>query len=89
MCPPEKIVAVWIGPPYIKIIIKISTKIIKGDVDDDLNFSYGEETEVDLSCGFTLNDEFWVAGGDYQSSFAARDGKVQQVRLMIRPFIKH
>ena len=36
-----------------------------GKVDDDLNFSYGDRTSVGASCSFTLNGEFWVAGGDF------------------------
>ena len=39
-----------------------------GEVDDDLNFSYGDGTAVEASCAFTLNGEFWVAGGDFWQS---------------------
>ena len=34
-----------------------------GDVDDKINFIYDERTEVYISCGVTLNEEFWIFGG--------------------------
>ena len=34
-----------------------------GDVDDKINFIYDERTEVYISCGVTLNGEFWIFGG--------------------------
>ena len=32
-------------------------------MDDDINFTYEENTEVDFSCAASLNDEMWVLGG--------------------------
>ena len=36
---------------------------ILGEVDDDINFTYEENTEVYRSCAASLNDEMWVFGG--------------------------
>ena len=36
---------------------------ILGEVDDDINFTYEENTEVYFSCAASLNDEMWVLGG--------------------------
>ena len=36
---------------------------ILGEVDDDINFSYGANTEVHDSCAASMNDEMWVFGG--------------------------
>ena len=35
-------------------------------VDDDLNFTYDSNTEVDGSCAASLNDEMWVIVGYYK-----------------------
>ena len=35
-------------------------------MDDDINFTYNTNTEVDFSCAASLNDEMWVFGGYYQ-----------------------
>lgn len=40
---------------------------IKGNVDDDLIFEYGEGVEAFEGCGATLMGEMWYFGGDYQS----------------------
>ena len=32
-------------------------------MDDDINFTYDDNTEVDRSCAASLNDEMWVLGG--------------------------
>ena len=39
---------------------------ISGEVDDDINFTFEEKTEVFLSCAASLNDEMWVFGGWYK-----------------------
>ena len=41
-------------------------KIILGEVDDDINFTYDANTEVYYSCAASLNDEMWVLGGQYK-----------------------
>ena len=40
---------------------------VLGNVDDDIVFTYETDTEVFKSCAATLNGEFWVLGGYYQS----------------------
>ena len=37
-----------------------------GDYDDDLNFEYGSDTEVETSCVASLGGEMWVFGGTYE-----------------------
>ena len=39
---------------------------ILGEVDDDINFTYEDRTEVYYSCAASLNDEMWVLGGSIQ-----------------------
>ena len=34
-----------------------------GEVDDEINFTFDDNTEVDRSCAATLNDEMWILGG--------------------------
>ena len=36
---------------------------ILGEVNDDINFTFEDNTEVDYSCAASLNDEMWVLGG--------------------------
>ena len=36
---------------------------ILGEVDDDINFTFEDNTEVFYSCAASLNDEMWVLGG--------------------------
>ena len=38
--------------------------ILIGNVDTDLNFEYGENTNVYGGCGATLMGEMWYFGGD-------------------------
>ena len=35
-------------------------------MDNDINFRYDANTEVDHSCAASLHDEMWVLGGRYQ-----------------------
>ena len=37
-----------------------------GNYDDDLNFKFGPDTEVEASCVATLHGEMWVLGGTYE-----------------------
>jgi len=37
-----------------------------GEVDDDINFTFEDDTEVKYSCAASLNDEMWVLGGGNQ-----------------------
>ena len=37
----------------------------QGLVDDDLEFTFGENTEVYFACSTTLNGEFYLFGGDH------------------------
>jgi len=36
---------------------------ILGEVDDDINFTFEDNTEFECSCAASLNDEMWVLGG--------------------------
>ena len=36
---------------------------ILGKVNDDIDFTYGEETATYYGCGATLRGEFWYFGG--------------------------
>ena len=36
---------------------------ILGELDDDINFTFEDNTEVFYSCAASLNDEMWVLGG--------------------------
>ena len=38
-------------------------EIILGKVNDDIEFTYGEETATYYGCGATLRGEFWYFGG--------------------------
>ena len=48
---------------------------ILGEVDDDINFTFEDNTEVFYSCAASLNDEMWVLGGSNQK---------RQVNLKLR-----
>ena len=37
--------------------------IYSGNVNEDLNFEYGEETDVRYGCGALLRNVFWYFGG--------------------------
>jgi len=37
--------------------------IYSGNVNEDLDFEYGEETEVSNGCGTLLRNVFWYFGG--------------------------
>ena len=39
---------------------------ILGEVDDDINFTFEDNTDVEFSCAASLNDEMWVLGGNYK-----------------------
>jgi len=41
--------------------------IYSGEVDNDINFTYETNTEVEGSCAASLNDEMWVFGGTSQT----------------------
>ena len=43
-------------------------------MDDDINFTYDDNTEVYYSCASSLNDEMWVLGGG---------SKIRQVNLKL------
>ena len=51
---------------YHNIFLPFVNKNISGEVDDDINFTYEDNTEAEGSCAATLNDEMWVFGGYYQ-----------------------
>ena len=42
--------------------------VCSGNVNEDLNFEYGEETDVDGGCGALLRNVFWYFGGGYTST---------------------
>ena len=54
---------------YHKISIQCDNKNTLGEVDDDINFTYEDNTEAEGSCAATLNDEMWVFGGWNQVNF--------------------
>ena len=37
--------------------------IYSGNVNEDLNFEYGERTSVEYGCGALLRNVFWYFGG--------------------------
>ena len=57
---------------------------ILGEVDDDINFTYEETTEVYYSCAASLNDEMWIFGGYYQRrqvNFKLLDNRLDMTNL--------
>ena len=48
------------------IFIANDNNNILGEVDDDINFTFEDNTEVFFSCAASLNDEMWVLGGVYK-----------------------
>ena len=48
---------------YHWIFIQCDNKNISGEVDDDINITYEDNTEVYNTCAASLNDEMWVFGG--------------------------
>ena len=52
---------------YHYFFIQFYSNNILGEVDDDINFSYEENTEVDYSCAASLNNDMWVFGGTYKT----------------------
>ena len=48
--------------------------VYSGNVNEDLNFEYGEETEVHNGCGALLRNVFWYFGGSGSNK--------RQVRLL-------
>ena len=38
-----------------------------GIVNENIQFQFGAEVVVHNTCGFTLNNEFWLAGGSGNS----------------------
>ena len=42
---------------------EIMTYLSSGEVDDDINFNYDTNTEVDESCAASLNGKMFVLGG--------------------------
>ena len=51
---------------YHYIFIRCDNKNTLGEVDDDINFTYEDNTQAYGSCAATLNDEMWVFGGRYK-----------------------
>ena len=49
-----------------------------GNVNEDLNFEYGEETIVTYGCGGLLRNVFWYFGG-----FGSYNGQVKLLKLTI------
>jgi len=41
--------------------------IFSGNVNEDLNFEYGEGTVVEGGCGALLRNVFWYFGGSYSN----------------------
>ena len=41
-------------------------KLLAGEVDDDIDFTFEQNTEVYGSCATSLEGEMWVLGGEQQ-----------------------
>ena len=59
------------GKPQLNITLSLffienDNNNILGEVDDDINFTYEDNTQVYRSCAASLNDEMWVLGGNNQ-----------------------
>ena len=60
------------------MFIQCDNKNILGEVDDNINFNYEDNTQVSGSCAASFNDEMWVFGGwkeKRQVSFKWTDNK--------------
>ena len=55
--------------------------LLKGNVDDDLIFEYGEGVDIYMGCGATLMDEMWYFGGRFR--LASGFFQNRQVRIAI------
>ena len=38
-------------------------RFFKGNINENLNFEYGDGTEAYYGCGVTFQNEFWYFGG--------------------------
>ena len=59
------------GKPQLNITLSLffienDNNNILAEVDDDINFTFEDNTEVFYSCAASLNDEMWVLGGNNQ-----------------------
>ena len=55
-----------------------------GNINDDLDFEYGDDTEVWMGCGATLHNVFWYFGGSTEYGLKnPRQVKLQKYLLNI------
>ena len=58
-----------------KIILNIFFSIyLSGNINDDLDFEYGDGADARYGCGATLMDEYWYFGGDKRVNIISFSG---------------
>ena len=51
---------------YSVVITVLLYNIIKGDLNKEVNFSYGDRAKPSNSCGVTFKNEHYLFGGNWQ-----------------------
>ena len=51
-----------------KIIWNIFLIQVSGNINDNLDFEYGDGADAKYGCGATIMNEFWYFGGDNKVS---------------------
>ena len=46
-----------------KLLLNIEKNFFSGNINEDLTFEYGENTQANYGCAATLKNEFWYFGG--------------------------
>ena len=54
-----------------KIIWNIFLIQVSGNINDNLDFEYGDGADAKYGCGATIMNEFWYFGGDNKVSIQA------------------
>ena len=63
------------------------TQLSLGPYDDDLNFKYGENTEVKQSCATTLNGEMYIfSGSSYKNNKLSDNYKQVNITKSLKIF---
>ena len=65
------------------LFLDIEMNFFSGNINEDLTFEYGENTQANYGCAATLKNEFWYFGG--YSSFK-RQVKLTKYLLYIYLF---
>ena len=71
---------------HLQVIFLIQRHL--GEYDDDIDFTFGENTIVYKSCSAVLNDEMYVFGGDTVRNRGSHERQVNQYRLFSKMTIK-